>query len=160
MNMPVHIVAVGGITQDTDGNVLLVKTHNNGWVFPGGQVEVGENLIEALKREIQEESGIEVEVKEMIGMYSNVGINKWHDGVSTVPTKLIIDFQCTPIGGCLAISEETSESLWVPIEEVVDKLTLPVMKERFKNYIDRFPGVVYKSYVTQPHFEIRYEKQI
>lgn len=48
MAMPTHIVAVGGIVEKEQGHVLLVKTQHGGWVFPGGQVEVGENLIDAL----------------------------------------------------------------------------------------------------------------
>ena len=59
MLMPTHIIAVGGITEDKEGNILLVKTYHGGWVFPGGQVEEGENLIDALTREIKEESGID-----------------------------------------------------------------------------------------------------
>nr|WP_083486512.1 NUDIX hydrolase [Alicyclobacillus ferrooxydans] len=53
MVFPTHIVAVGGIVEDGEGNVLLVKTRDGGWVFPGGQVEVGENLMDALCREIK-----------------------------------------------------------------------------------------------------------
>ena len=60
--MPTHIVACAGVVLNDKEEVLMVKTHNAGWVFPGGQVEVGENLIDAVKREIREESGIEVEV--------------------------------------------------------------------------------------------------
>lgn len=42
MIMPTHIVAVGGIVENEKGEILLVKVRN-GWVFPGGQVEVGWN---------------------------------------------------------------------------------------------------------------------
>lgn len=38
MAMPTHIVAVGGIIENELGQILLVKTYNGGWVFPGGQV--------------------------------------------------------------------------------------------------------------------------
>ncbi|MBD8498573.1 NUDIX domain-containing protein [Paenibacillus arenosi] len=62
MNMPTHIVAVGGIVKNEEGQVLLVRTQHGGWVFPGGQVENGENLMVALSREIKEESGIDIEV--------------------------------------------------------------------------------------------------
>ncbi|MFT8329565.1 MAG: NUDIX hydrolase [Oenococcus oeni] len=40
--------------------------------MPGGQVENGENLIDALKREVREESGIEIRVDKLIGVYSNI----------------------------------------------------------------------------------------
>jgi ADP-ribose pyrophosphatase YjhB (NUDIX family) len=96
MAMPMHIVAVGGIVENENGEILLVKTRNGGWVFPGGQVEVGENLEDALKREIKEESGIDINVTNLIGVYSNTGIHKWYDGVTDVPTKLMLDFVCKP----------------------------------------------------------------
>ena len=52
--MPTHIVAAAGIVVNSNGEILLVKNNRRGWEFPGGQVEVGENLIEAVKREIME----------------------------------------------------------------------------------------------------------
>lgn len=45
--MPIHIIAAAGIVINENDEVLMVKTHNAGWVFPGGQVEVGENVIDA-----------------------------------------------------------------------------------------------------------------
>ncbi len=42
--MPTHIIAAAGIVINEKDEVLMVKTHNSGWVFPGGQVEVGENI--------------------------------------------------------------------------------------------------------------------
>lgn len=160
MAMPLHILAVGGITENENGEILLVKMEHNGWGFPGGQVEVGENLIEALQREIVEESGIEVEVLELIGVYSNVGVNKWHDGITDIPTKLIMDYRCKVIGGVLCISEETSETAWISKEKVLDMLYLPVFRERFKNYLEQKEKVIYKSFVTQPEFEIKFEQSI
>ncbi|SUA98947.1 NUDIX domain-containing protein [Paenibacillus thiaminolyticus] len=59
MTMPTHIEAVGGIVENEQGHILVVKAKHDGWVFPGGQVEAGENLI---------------------GVYSNTGTYKWHDG--------------------------------------------------------------------------------
>ncbi|MFD1676858.1 NUDIX hydrolase [Alicyclobacillus fodiniaquatilis] len=87
MPFPTHIVAVGGFVEDGQGNILLVKTRDGGWVYPGGQVEVGENLLDALVREIKEESGIDAAVGCLVGVYSNTGIHKWCDGVTDVPTQ-------------------------------------------------------------------------
>ena len=155
MVMPTHIVAVGGIVEDGNGNILLVKTRNGGWVFPGGQVEVGENLPDALVREIKEESGIDVTVSKLIGIYSNTAIHKWYDGVTDVPTKVMLDFTCELIGGELAISDETTESQWVAKDEVLNMITAPAIQTRYQAFLDFTGSVHYMEYITKPTFEIK-----
>lgn len=71
--MPTHIIAGAGVVINDKDEVLMVKTYNAGWVFPGGQVEVGENVIDAVKREIMEETGIDVDVGEVFCISSNTG---------------------------------------------------------------------------------------
>lgn len=92
--MPTHIIAGAGIVLNENGEVLMVKANDAGWVFPGGQVEVGENVIDAVKREIMEEAGIEVEVGEVFCISSNTRKYPGHSGVKEVPTKLMLDFIC------------------------------------------------------------------
>ena len=58
--LPVHFLSASGLVFK-DGKVLLVRTSNRGWEFPGGVIEQGEDLITGLKREILEESGIVAE---------------------------------------------------------------------------------------------------
>lgn len=160
MAFPTHIVAVGGIVEDEDGNILLVNTRDGGWVFPGGQVEVGENLMDALCREIKEESGIDVTVSHLIGVYSNTGTHKWYDGVTEVPTKLMLDFACKPVGGQLSISEETTDSEWVLKEKALDFITPPAIRTRFQVYLDFEGATAYMEYVTNPEFEIKHRTGI
>lgn len=160
MIMPTHIVAVGGIVENEQGEILLVKTQHGGWVYPGGQVEVGENLIDALVREVKEESGIDIEVGHLIGTYSNTGIYKWYDEVTDVPTKVMFDFVGKPIGGVLSTSEETSESCWVQKERVLEFITAPAVRARYEAY-ESFKGEVkYMEYVTNPKFEVKMDKNI
>ena len=61
---PKHIVAVSGLISHPSGKVLLIRGPRRGWEFPGGQVEEGENLIEALQREVQEETGVTASIGE------------------------------------------------------------------------------------------------
>ena len=84
--MPTHIIAVAGIVLNEKDEVLMVKTHNHGWVFPGGQVEVGENVIDAVKREIMEEASVDVEVGEVFCIASNTGKYPGYKGVKEIPT--------------------------------------------------------------------------
>lgn len=160
MIMPTHIVAVGGIVEDSKGNILLVKTKNGGWVFPGGQVEVGENLTNALIREIKEESGIEVKVSHLIGIYSNTGIHKWYDGITDVPTKVMLDFVCQPIGGELAISDETTDSRWIAKDEVLNLIKASAYQTRYKAYLEHTGDIRYMDYITHPSFEIKENRMI
>jgi len=160
MIMPTHIVAVGGITENKEGDILLVKTYHGGWVFPGGQVEEGENLMDALIREIKEESGIDVEVSCLIGIYSNTGKNKGYNGVEVVPTKVMMDYICKPVSGKLCTSEETSESRWVSKDKVLDMIEAPAMRERYQAYLDFNGTVNYMEYVTQPEFKLKLKRYV
>lgn len=160
MAMPTHIVACGGLVEDAEGNLLIVKTHDGGWVFPGGQVEVGENLIDGVVREVKEESGIDVAVSHLIGVYTNSAIHKWYDGVTDVPTKVMFDFACTPIGGELSTSEETSDCKWVAKEEALDYITKPAIRARIEEYF-KFDGKVeYQEYVTHPEFDLKLSRKL
>ena len=62
-----------GIVTDGRGRLLLVRGERRGWEPPGDQVELGEDLPAALRREVREESGCEIEVGRLVGVYSNLG---------------------------------------------------------------------------------------
>jgi len=156
MPFPTHIVAAGGFVEDGHGNILLVKTRDGGWVYPGGQIEVGENLMDGLIREIKEESGIEAEVCYLVGVYSNSGTFKWYDGVTDVPTQVNFDFVCKPVGGELASStDETTDCRWVAKDRVLEYITHPAIRCRYQAYLDFTGSVYYVDYVTHPEFFIK-----
>ncbi|MEK3835978.1 NUDIX hydrolase [Paenibacillus sp. FSL R7-0128] len=148
MTFPTHIVSAGGFVEDGNGNILLVKAHDDGWVYPGGITEVGENLVDGVIREIKEESGIDATVSHLISIVSNTAIHKWYDGVSDVPTKVMFDFVCKAVGGELTTSNETSNCRWVPKEHVLDLITLPGIRMRYEAYLNFNGSVNYMEYVT------------
>jgi 8-oxo-dGTP pyrophosphatase MutT (NUDIX family) len=160
MIWPTHIVAAGGYVEDKKGNILIVKTHNRGWDTPGGQIEVGENIEEGVLREIMEESGINASVRRLVGIYSNVGQHLFYDGVTNVPTKVMLDFICDYIGGEPTASNETSEVMWVPKKEVLGYITSPAQYFRFKKILDFNDKVCYCSYLTKPEFKVLSERYV
>ena len=161
MQMPVHIVAAGGFVENTQGEILLVKIRRGGhWVFPDGQVEVGENLIDGVIREVKEESGIDVIVSHLVGIYSNTATYEGYSGVKIVPTKVMFDFVCEPVGGELITSDETSDSRWVSKEEVLDLVAAPALRTRYQAYLDYNGSINYGDYITKPQFELKLERNV
>lgn len=161
MQMPVHIVAAGGFVENNKGEILLVQVRRDGnWVFPGGQIEVGENLIDGLIREVKEESGIDVTVSRLVGIFSNTATYEGHSGVKIVPTKVMFDFVCEPVGGELTTSDETSDSRWVSKDKVLDIVSAPALRARYQAYLDFNGDIHYMDYVTRPQFQIHLERKV
>lgn len=158
--MPTHIVAGAGIVINENDEVLLVKTYNAGWVFPGGQVEVGENVIDAVKREVMEEAGVDIEVGEVFCISSNTGKNPGYNGVKEIPTKVMLDFLCRAKGGTPRPSDENSESAYVPKEKVLELIQTPAIVERYKAYLEYAGRPIYMEYVTKPAFELKLKRLI
>ena len=60
---PTHLVSVAALVTNDLGEILLVNSPWRGWEYPGGLIEPGETFQEALKREVREEAGVEIEIK-------------------------------------------------------------------------------------------------
>lgn len=160
MKWSTHIVAAAGYVFDGQGNLLMVKTYSRGWDVGGGQVENGETVEAGVLREIWEESGITATVRSLVGIYSNVGEHLASDGVTMVPTKLMLDFICDYVSGAPRPSDETSEAAWVPKEKALALVTAPAMRYRFEKALAFDGRVCYASYVTQPAFRLLSERYV
>lgn len=158
--MPTHIVAGAGIVLNEKNEVLLVKTYDLNWVFPGGQVEEGENVIDAVKREIMEEAGVDVEVGELFCISSNTKKYPGHSGVKEIPTKVMLDFVCRAKSGIPRPSDENSESKYVSKDKVLELIKTPAVRERYKAYLEYSGRPVYMEYITRPSFECKLKRLI
>ena len=156
--LPTHIIAAAGVVLNENGELLLVNTPRHGWVFPGGIVEVGENLIDGVKREVLEETGVEIEVGELFCVSSNTGKYPGYHGVKEVPTKLMLDFICRAKGGTPRPSEENTESAYFPPERVMELLGYEVIRERFQAYLEYAGRPIYLEYVTKPDWQLKLKR--
>ena len=159
---PTHIVATDGIVENGNGEILLVKNrYRDIWTIPGGQVEVGENLVDALIREIKEESGIDAKVDKLVCVSSNTCTYEGYNGYGMVPTKIILGFVCIFAGGELSVSDEISEACWVDKDMVLDYIVSPDLRKRFEAYL-HFDGfnITYLEYVTKPEYELKTDRYI
>ena len=139
---PKHIVAVMGIVRNSKGQILLVQVERRGWEPPGGQVEVGEDILTALRREVLEESGIKIKTGKLLAVYSNV---------MSEPTKLMLTFEASSVGGRLRTSEETLDVGWFSPEEAVEKVTHPAQKHKLQDALAGSEGIIYRVYGNYPY---------
>jgi 8-oxo-dGTP diphosphatase len=108
-----HIVtSVVAVIVDTDEQVLLTKRSvppfQGEWVMPGGKIDLGEPIVEALKREVLEEVGLAVEVGRLIDVFEHVtpGADNYHF--------IIIYYLCAPLHCDLDHNrDEVEEARWV-----------------------------------------------
>ena len=121
---PKHIIAVSAYVTNDIWEALLVKTNwrSDTWECPGGQVEEGEPLDEAVRREILEETGIVVRPIGITGVYYNVTKNL-----------LSVVFKASYVSGNLEIQlEEIKEAKFVKLtlSNIDNYITRPNMKSR------------------------------
>ncbi|MDX2393423.1 NUDIX domain-containing protein [Streptomyces sp. DK15] len=110
---PLHSVSVAGAVVREDGRLLAIRRADNGtWELPGGVLELTESPEAGVRREVLEETGIEVEVDELTGVYKN-----------TTRGIVALVFRCKPAGGTERTSEESTAVAWLTPQEVSEQMS-------------------------------------
>ncbi|MFC8503808.1 NUDIX hydrolase [Pedococcus sp. NPDC057267] len=118
--IPLHSVSVAGVILDADrSHVLLIKRRDNGrWEPPGGVLELEETIEDGLRREIREETGVEVDVQALTGVYKNLA-----RGI------VALVYRCQAITEPSAHTPEASAVAWHALD-AVRSLMLPAYAAR------------------------------
>ncbi|MEI6704725.1 MAG: NUDIX hydrolase, partial [Deltaproteobacteria bacterium] len=130
---PLHSVVVGCLVRNTNNDLLLIRHHKRGWEIPQGRVEEGENLIDAVCREVREEAGVEIEPGPLGAVWSMI---------SQSPA-IIFTFLGLYRSGDLLTSGDSEEAGWFSEVEAIEKVTSSVMRERLKALLNFNGSVVY-----------------
>ncbi len=131
-----EVVGVSSVVRDSDGRILLIKTETAGWELPGGRVEQGENLIDAVVREALEETGCEIDVGRFIGITVN----------TEVPRLTILTFLCRHIAGAPHPGDDSIDTGWFAPDTALRLITHPVEQLRLRDALSDGHGVVYRAY--------------
>lgn len=113
--------AVSAIIFNPDNKILLCKSHkwSNKYVIPGGHIELGEKMEQALKREILEETGLEIYDIKLISLKDSIYNNSFHEKKHYI----FIDYICKTDSYHVVLNDEAQEYEWVDLEDI-DKYEL------------------------------------
>ncbi len=105
---------------DAGEKLFLTRRSDNGlWCLPGGGMEPGEDLAETCVREMKEETGLDVQVKRLIGIYSDPNFIVWYDKGSGDKIQVVTaTFEVELLGGELSFSDETTEFGYFSQDEI------------------------------------------
>jgi mutator protein MutT len=117
-----------------DGNILLIRRgrppYAGLWSLPGGKLNMGETIAEALRREVSEETGLLIEVGDLAGIVESIDPEgRFHF--------VILDYFATVRGGRLMAGDDASDARWVSLQDLSDLSSTP----KLLYYLHRF-GVI------------------
>lgn len=114
-----------------EGQLLLQKRDDfRVWGQPGGGLEAGEDLLECVRREVLEETGVEVEPQALVAIHYRRWLGK---------DILVLTFECQPVGGTLRISTETVAVDYFALDALPEPMA-PLQRERLQDCLDGRAG--------------------
>jgi ADP-ribose pyrophosphatase YjhB (NUDIX family) len=115
------LVAVGAVIEDDKDRILLVKHRKERggywqgkWICPGGELEFGEDIKEGIKREVKEETNLEVELVRPLVPFDRIVEIDGKTGLHVI----YIDYIARLVGGKLKAGSDVGEVLWVDKEDI------------------------------------------
>lgn len=129
------VPAASAVVSNEKGEILLTKRSDNGlWTIPGGAMEPGECIADTAVREVEEETGLEVRVTRLVGIYSNPRhVIEYADG--EVRQQFSVCFAAEPVGGFLRPSSETSEVSFVAPAALEQLSIHPSIRLRVEHFL-------------------------
>jgi len=139
---PQFIIAAFGFIFNEQNKILLChRLDYNLWNLPGGTMELGESPWECVIREVREETGLNVEIIRLAGIYNK-----------PEKSELVFSFVCRVVGGKISLNEEADKIEYFSIKDIPQN-TSPKQLERIKDAIKE-KTIVYKNQTGKSSIEL------
>lgn len=123
------------IVVNNDGTILLIRRTDNGnLALPGGGMDLGESITQAAVREVKEETGIDVKITGLVGIYTNPKHLIEYTSDGEVRQEFSIVFTAEPTGGTATTNDEASEVVWLDPDELDGLQMHPTMRQRIDHF--------------------------
>ncbi len=125
------VVGVGGIAIEGTRLLLIQRSRPpfaGRWSLPGGKLHSGETLEQALRREMREETGLDVEVTGYAGILESI----FPEGSPN--HYIILDYYVKVLGGEMEAADDASDARWLDLSAIRDISTTPRLIESLENF--------------------------
>lgn len=122
------LIGVGALIQRGD-EIVVVKRENEPakglWSIPGGLLELGERVYDGVKREVKEETGLDVEINRLLDVIDNI---VYDDDGKICYHYVLIDYLCSSSHGDLKAATDVKEAQWVKLKDLNHLPTTKTLK--------------------------------
>ena len=137
-NRPLNLVGVAVAVMNENGELLLQRRANGQWGVPGGFIELGESTEEAGRREVLEETGLEIGKLDLVGVFSGKQhFVKLPNGDEFYPVTIAYMSKDIKGGVLKADGQETTEAMFFKTSELPEGLN-PIIKNLINQYFISF----------------------
>jgi nucleoside triphosphatase len=130
-------IVIRALIYNEENKIFLGKSNKWGdrWIVPGGHLELGETFVECIKREVREETNLEISNIELIGIQESIFSKEFHKKRHMI----FLDYCCLANNSSdIKLNDEIQEYIWIKPEEALEKLILAQTTVNFiKSYIDK-----------------------
>ncbi|WP_433462710.1 NUDIX domain-containing protein [Spirillospora sp. CA-128828] len=131
------VPSVNVVVENDNGEILMIRrTDNDNWALPGGAIDLGESVTQAAIRETKEETGIEIEITGLVGIYSDPKHVIQYTSNDEVRQEFSILLTARLMAGERRTSDESSEVLWVPANKATNRQMDRSMSLRIGHYLE------------------------
>ncbi|MEV6273385.1 NUDIX domain-containing protein [Kribbella sp. NPDC051936] len=130
------VPSVNVVIENEAGEILMIERSDNGnWALPGGAIDLGESMSQAGVRETKEETGIDCEILDVLGIYTDPKHIILYTSNGEARQEFSILLRARAVGGTPTPSSESTRVRWIPSSELDGLKMNDTMRRRIDHYL-------------------------
>jgi 8-oxo-dGTP pyrophosphatase MutT (NUDIX family) len=127
------------VVNDEGALLVIHRSDNDNWAFPGGAMDLGESQVTTAVREVKEETGIDCEITGLLGINNDPKHVIFYTSNGEARQERSVLFTARPTGDTPTPSSESRQVRWIPREHILDLTMDRPMRLRVQHYLDTRP---------------------